>query len=510
MDSQFILAVDLGTTNCKVLILDEGLNVIEKVTTEYPITFPRPGWVEQLPEDWWKAVKESIRKAISKHNSKAVASIGLSGQMHGLVLLDDAGEVIRPAILWNDQRSSSQCDQVYSLVGGRAGLLKYTNNPMLPGYTGGKILWVKEHESEYYKRTSAFLLPKDYIRYRLTGIFATDVSDASGTGLYDVQERMWAYDLIEILDIPVNWFPQVYESSKIIGSIETSVAAELGLTPGIPVIAGGGDAVMQTVGGGAVSSDIALIVIGTGGNVTVSVPHFIENPGAVLQVFCHVLADKWIAMGVTLSAGSSLKWFRDTLGGLEIQTAKDLDINAYELLNKEASLSPPGSNGLIFLPYLLGERCPYTDIQARGSFIGIGLDTRKCDLVRSVMEGVTFSLRDVLELITQSGINPSIIHSSGGGSSSPIWRQIQADIFKKEVTTQNNSEDAGALGAGIIAGVAVGLWPSVEKAVSLIKTRTINQPIDENAVKYERIYELYKKLYPALKQTFKGLYLISQ
>ena len=506
MGNPLILAIDLGTTNCKTLLLDETLTVVDKVAVEYGFSIPQPGWAEQSPLDWWRAVTDCIQKIMANRDSAAIKAVGISGQMHGLVLLDAVGEVLRPAILWNDQRSFPQCKAIYETAGGVDGLLGHTNNPMLPGYMGGKLLWVRDHEPDIFQRIARFLLPKDYIRYRLTGSYATDVSDASGTGLFDVARRRWAHDLVDLLDLPGEWFPTVHESMEIAGCISTEVAALTGLKAGTPVIAGGGDAVMQTVGSGAVDSSVVLLVIGTGGNVTVTVPAPIANPGARLQVFCHVLPEKWAAMGVTLSAGNSLKWFRDTLGGMEIALARDLGQGgAYPLLSAEAAGAPPGANGLLFLPYLQGERCPHTDVNARGSFVGLGLYSTKPDMIRAVMEGVAYSLRDVLELIVSSGISPSRIHVSGGGAVSGVWRQIQADVFNREVATLSYSEDASALGAGIVAGTAAGLWPNAAEAVGLLDVRTLDEPSAEYARRYEALFAAYRKLYPAMKSVFDDL-----
>ena len=451
-----ILAIDLGTTTCKTLVVDSRLQIAAKDSVEYPVNVPRAGWAEQQPEDWWALAKASIAKVTSQVDPKRIRAVGLSGQMHGLVLLDRENKPLRPAILWNDQRSAPQCGEVYEKAGGPEGLLSYTNNPMLPGYTGGKILWVRQNEPQIYERGERFCNPKDYLRYRLTGEVATDVSDASGTGLYDVRGRKWATELLELLDLPRSWFPQVYESGDYAGEITTAVGRETGLVPGTPVTAGGGDAVMQTVGSGGINSEVVLLVIGTAGNVTVSLPRPIENPGARLQVFCHVLPEQWVGMGVTLSAGSSLKWFRDRLGRLETALAKDFNISAYSLLGEQALQSNPGANGLLFLPYLQGERAPHADPNARGAFIGISSNHTKADLVRAVMEGVGYSLRDVLDLILKAGISPAHVHASGGGSASPVWRQILADIFARDVTTLDFSEDAGAVGAAIVAGVQGG------------------------------------------------------
>jgi xylulokinase len=376
---------------------------------------------------------------------------------------------------------------------------------MLPGYTGGKLLWVKDNEPGIYQQGARFLLPKDYLRYRLTGDYATDVSDASGTGLFDVAQRQWADALIDRLDLPRDWFPVAHESGEFVGTVSASAAAETGLKAGTPVIAGGGDAIMQTVGSGSVDSRIVLLVTGTAGNVTVSVPSAITNPGGKLQVFCHAVPDQWAAMGVTLAAGSSLKWFRDTLGGLEVALAKDLPQGVYDLLNAEAETSPAGANGLIFLPYLQGERAPHTDVNARGAFIGLGLYSKRADMIRAIMEGVTFSLRDVLALIQASGITPEEVRSSGGGAASPIWRQIQAGVFNRVVTTITQSEGGSALGAGIVAGVAAGMWPSAADAVSLLTTATRDEPAAADAATYEALFAIYQGLYPALKPSFDAL-----
>lgn len=505
-----ILAIDLGTTTCKTVIVDSQLQLVVKDAVEYPVNTPCAGWAEQDPQTWWATVRESLYKVLTQLKARGrsandICAIGLSGQMHGLVMLDEANEPVRPAILWNDQRSAPQCTRLYAQLGGIEGLMSYTNNPMLPGYTGGKILWVRENEPEHYQQARRFCLPKDYIRYRLIGRVATDVSDASGTGFFDVRNRKWADRLLDRLDLPESWFPQTYESCEVVGQIGKAVAAETGLAVGTPVIAGGGDAVMQTLGGGAIDENVVLLVLGTGGNVSVSLSTAIDNPGARLQVFCHVLPEKWVGMGVTLSAGSSLRWFRDTLGGLESAMAKELHASAYELLGQEAATAPAGANGLIFLPYLQGERAPHVDANARGVFIGLGLHTTKGDIIRSVIEGVSFSLRDVLSLILRAGITPQRVHASGGGSSSALWRQILANVFACPVTTLDYSEDAGAIGAAIVAGVQLGMWPSANEVARMIQTRTVDRPQEALIAVYQRYFDVYKDLYPSLKPSFDKL-----
>jgi xylulokinase len=376
---------------------------------------------------------------------------------------------------------------------------------MLPGYTGGKILWVRENEPHIYEKIAKIVLPKDYIRYRLTGDFATEVSDASGTGLFDVQRRCWPDELLEILEIPKEWLPKCYESSEITGVVSEAIVDDLGLPRSVPVVGGGGDAVMQSIGAGVVSEDMAIVVVGTAGNVSVSLPRYYDNPKGKLQVFCNAIPNKWIAMGVTLAAGSALRWFRDILGSLEVALSKKSGENAYEILTREAKNSPPGSQGLIFLPYLVGERCPYTDPDAKGVIIGLGLHSTKSDITRSIYEGVVYSLRDVLEWMNQVGISPKEVRASGGGAKSSFWRQIQADVFDKEVTTVRYGEEGAALAAAIIAGVGVGVWPTVEETMPLFAIETRTKPIAENVRVYNRMFAVYKKLYGQLKPIFNEL-----
>lgn len=506
MKEECLLGIDVGTSSCKVILLDKSGRIRGSVTKEYPIFVPRAGWTEQNPEDWWKAIKDSVKELLKKTDEKdSIRAIGLTGQMHGLVALDKEGNVLRPCILWNDQRCAPQCEEIYQKVGGKEKLLSYTNNSMLPGYTAGKILWVRENEPRVYERIAKVLVPKDYIRYRLTGEYATEVSDASGTGLFDVRERKWSDRLLEILEIPKEWMPECYESSEISGTVLDSVAEELGLPSGLPVAGGGGDAVIQAVGAGVTTEDVALCIIGTSGIISVSLSKYCDNPEGKLQFFCNVMPDKWIAFGCTLNAGGTLRWFKDALGGLEEELAKNLNESVYEILTQEAKNSPPGSNGLIFLPYISGERCPYTDPYARGVFLGIGLNTRKCDIVRSVYEGVVFNLRDVLGCMSLIGVSPREIRASGGGAKSTFWRQIQADVFNKEVTTVKYSEEGAALAAAIVAGVGVGIWSKVEDATFLFPVETRTKPCLKNVETYDRIFSIYRKIYPQLKSIFNEL-----
>jgi xylulokinase len=373
---------------------------------------------------------------------------------------------------------------------------------MLPGYTGGKILWIRENESRLYEKIRRILNPKDYIRFRLTGEFATEVSDASGTGLFNVWERDWSYRLLEILDIPKEWLPRCHESSEISGKVTQRVAKELGLPEGLPVAGGGGDAVVQTTGTGIVEPGILGTTIGTAGNVTMALDRCHKNAGGKLQVFCNNMPNKWHTMGVTLAAGGSLRWFRDALGESEKEISRRRGKDVYDILSREASQVEPGCEGLLFLPYLIGERCPHADPHARGAFIGLTLRHKKSHLIRSILEGVIFSLRDVTEVIRETGVPITQIRTSGGGALSKLWRQIHADVFNSEVLTMSGSGEGGAYGAALVAGTGVGIWPVVEEAVKSLKVETKTSPIPKNVEIYNRLFKVYQDLYSTLKGTF--------
>jgi xylulokinase len=472
------MGIDIGTSGCKTLLIDDQGRVVRKELEEHPLSTPQPGWSEQNPEDWWQAVKKTVKQLLTNFDRvNDIKAIGLSGQMHGLVALDKDGAVMRPAILWNDQRTGKQCEEIHQKAEGIGGLLNLTSNRMLPGYTGGKILWVREHEPHVYEKIRKVLNPKDYIRFCLTGEYATEVSDASGTGLFNVRERDWSYRLLEILEISKDWLPRCYESPEVSGQVLNSVASELGLPAGLPVAGGGGDAVVQTTGTGLVEPGILGTTIGTAGIVAMALDRCYDNPEGKLQVFCNTMPDKWHAMGVTLAAGGSLRWFRDVLGGGETEVSRRTGEDVYEILSREASASEPGAEGLLFLPYLIGERCPHADPQARGAFVGLTLRHDRCHILRSVFEGVIFSLRDVAELIEDMGISITQIRTSGGGAPSELWRQIHADVFNNEVLTVSGSAEGGAYGAALVAGAGVGVWPSVEEAVQGVELETRNTPI---------------------------------
>lgn len=503
MSKQYVIGIDIGTSGCKTLIIDHQGRIAAKALGEYPLSTPHPGWSEQEPEHWWQAVETTLGMALEDfEHPEAIKGIGLSGQMHGLVALDNEGEVLRPAILWNDQRTGKQCQEIHDAVGGVEGLLKLTNNQMLPGYTGGKILWVRENEPHLYEKFQVILNPKDYIRYRLTGELATEVSDASGTGLFDVRKREWCYPLLGRLHIPKEWVPRCYESPEISGQLMGELASELGLSKGLPVAGGGGDAVVQTTGTGLVKPGIVGTTIGTAGVVAMALDSCKDNPGGKLQVFCNNMPDKWHTMGVTLAAGGSLRWVRDTFGASESDVARWIGKDVYELLGREASRAKPGSEGLFFLPYLIGERCPYPDPHARGGFVGLTLRHDRQEILRSVFEGVIYSLRDVAELIRDMGYAITQVRTSGGGALSPLWRQIHADVFGSEVITVSGSSEGGAYGAALVAGAGVGLWRDVEEAVKVLEAETKDDHIRENTELYDRLFSIYHDLYGALKGSF--------
>jgi xylulokinase len=494
---RYVAGIDVGTSGVKCIIIDESGKVLSSCTENYPLYTPQAGWSEQKPEEWWEATRKAMKDAVAKSgvDSKAVVGLGFSGQMHGLVMLDKQDNVIRPAILWNDQRTEAECTEIIRAAGGLDGLLGYTNNTMLTGFTGGKILWVKKNEPANYAKMDSFLMPKDYIRFRLTGEKATEVSDASGTGLFDVEKRKWSDPLIELLGYPKSIFPKCYESDEVAGRITARAAQETGLAEGMPVYAGGGDAVIQTTGMGIVKEGTIGIIIGTSGIVSMSLDSFGKNEGGKLQFFCNNDKNKWQAFGCQLSSGGSLEWFKNAMYEEEV-SMKQID--------RQAIASPAGAKNLLFLPYLTGERCPHPDPYAKGVFFGLTLLHNKGDMARAVMEGVTFGLREMFELILKSNpkLKPREVISSGGGSRSPLWRQIQADIFDLPVKTLTGAAEGGAYGAAIVAGVGAGIWENIEKAAEVLKVETTTEPIKENAAVYRRLFGIYQELYEDLKERF--------
>ncbi len=504
--SVYVLGIDLGTSGCKMVLADEKLNIVHSSLIGYPLDSPKPGWYEQDTGLWWDAVKKGIKSITSKVDDiNKIKAIGFSGQMHGLVAVNKDMTAVRPCMIWADFRNETQCDQIYDMVGGEKALLKLTNNKMLTAYTGGKILWMMQNEPELFDQTVCVINPKDYIRLCLTGELATDMSDASGTGLLDVKHRSWCYELTDKIGIPRRILPKIYESNEIAGYVKPEVARELGLPENLPVAAGGGDAIVQTTGTGVIRQGVFNTTIGTGGIVATSLDKFCENADGNLQIFCNNVPGKWHAMGVMLGAGGALKWIKEILCISEIETAKLTGRNVYDLMTEEAAGVEPGAEGLLFLPFLLGQRCPYADAKSRAAFIGLTPRHDKRHLIRSLMEGVVLSLKDMSDLIVKLGTDLTQIRASGGGSSSALWRQMQADIFNADVFTMNNSADGGALGAAILGGLSVGVWDNIEEAAALLEIETTTYANKCGIGQYEKLLDAYKKIYPGLKPVFDSI-----
>src|SRR5688500_13281246 len=437
-----LLGIDIGTSGTKTLICDEDGKVLATAIADHPIFSPKPGWSEQDPLDWWastcKATKAVLKKA--KIKPAEVGGIGLSGQMHGSVFLGDGPKPLRPALLWNDQRTAKQCEEIESKAGGRERLIELVANPALTGFTAPKILWVREHEPKTYARTKHILLPKDYIRFRMTGEYATEVSDASGTLLLDVVNRKWSDALLSLLEIDKALMPRLHESPEVAGKWNAQGASSLGLRAGIPVVGGGGDQAAGAVGNGIVNAGIVSATLGTSGVVFAHADQPTRDPRGRVHTFCHAVPGKWCVFGCMLAAGGSFQWFRNQLAHDEVHAAKRRGVDPYELLVAQAEKAKLGSEGVFFLPYLTGERCPHPDPTARGGWIGVTARTLRRDLVRSLMEGVTYGMRDALDIMEQMGIAVSQVRASGGGARSVFWRQLQADIYKKPVVITNASE----------------------------------------------------------------------
>ncbi len=503
MAKAYLVGLDIGTSGAKCIITDDMGQVVSSKTIEYPLYTPRALWAEQNPADWWRAVSEGSRAIMAKAGIDAalIRGVSLSGQMHGLVALDKARAVIRPSILWCDQRTQKQCDWITAKAGGPKGLLAYTNNQMLTGYTGGKILWLKEEEPENYAKMDIFCCPKDYIRFMLTGEVATDVSDASGTGFFNTKDRRWSEELIAAAGLDRRIFPPCLESTELAGRVTKEAAEATGLPEGLAVYAGGGDAVIQTTGSGLVEPGVLGVVIGTAGNVAMGFKGYHENPQGKLQMFLNNEPGLYHALGCTNAAGSAYRWYRDTFCQHQVDQAKASGRNVYDLMGDEAAHSKPGANGVIYLPYLAGERCPYPDPNCRSVFFGMDLTTTRGDMTRAVMEGVTYSLKQVIDLVTR--VAPATkVYASGGGSASPLWRQIQADIFGLPVYTMSAASEGGAYGAVLVAGVGAGVWKNLDEAIGVLKVETETLPISSNRAAYEDAFGIYSDLYPALKQTF--------
>ncbi len=503
---KYVLGIDLGTSGTKTVLFDQEGKAQASCTVEYPMYQPHNGWAEQDPMDWYNASVTTIRTVLEKSgvNPRDVVALGISGQMHGLVMLDEKGAVLRRSIIWCDQRTAKECDEIHAKVG-KARLIEITANPALTGFTLSKLLWVRNNEPENYKKCAHILLPKDFVRYMLTGDFATEVSDASGMQMLDVPKRCWSEELLKTLDIDRSLLAKVYESPEVTGHISDEAAKLTGLSPDTLVVGGAGDNAAAAVGTGVVEDGKAFTTIGTSGVVFAHTDKLAIDPKGRVHTFCCAVPGAWHVMGVTQGAGLSLKWFRDTFCGAEKDAAALLGVDPYELLNKEAALSPIGANKLLYAPYLMGERTPHLDADCRGMFFGLSAMHTRRDLLRAVMEGVTYSLADCLGVLREMGVEPAEMLACGGGGRSPLWRQMLADVFGGPAATDIYTEGP-ALGVAILAGVGAGLYKSVPEACrAMIRQNPAQQPIPENVPVYAKFYEAYKGLYPANREMFKAL-----
>ena len=498
----YMMGIDVGTTGTRAVIVRPDGHVIGAATGDHqPMTMLKPGWAEQDPADWWEATIKAVRAALESASLKGddIAAVGLSGQMHGVVLLDKTRAVLRPSLIWCDQRSQAQCDWITHQVGAER-LIQLVSNPALTGFSAPKLLWVRDNEPQIFSRAAHFLLPKDFVRLKLTGEFATEVSDASGTLLLDVTSRRWSQEMLGALEIDSKILPRVYESPEISGEITRETALVTGLKAGTPVVGGGGDQASSAVGNGIVSTGLTSATLGTSGVIFTYTDAPKLDPLGRIHTFCHAVPGKWHVMGVTQGAGLSLRWFRDNFGESEAWLARQTGVDPYDLLIQQAEKIRPGSEGLLWLPYLMGERTPHLDAQARGMWFGMTAAHRRGHMIRSILEGVAFSLRDSIEIFKELQIPVEQIRASGGGSRSLLWRQIQADIYDKELVTLRTSEGS-ALGAALLAGVGAKIYSTVEEsAKEAIQIRERMSPLAENVAIYDRQYQVYRSLYPAVRE----------
>lgn len=502
----FLLGIDIGTSGTKTVLFDEAGNTVASALSEYPLYQINIGWAEQDTEDWWKATFTTIKEVLTKSgiDASGIKGVGLSGQMHGAVLLDKDFKVLRNAIIWCDQRSSLECEQITSIIG-RERLIEITANPALTGFTASKVLWVKNNEPQVFDKIKKILLPKDYIRFKLTGEFATEVSDASGMQFMDIPKRKWSSEVLDKLGIDKSFLGEMYESQEVSGKVNSYASDLTGLKIGTPVVGGAGDQAAGAVGNGIVRSGVISSTIGTSGVVFAFSENVSIDPRGRVHTFCHAVPNTWHIMGVTQGAGLSLKWFRDNFCTEEKRVAELMKVDPYVLMDQEAEKVPAGCNGLVYLPYMMGERTPHLDPNAKGVFFGLSAKHEKQDMTRAVMEGVVYSLKDCLEIIKEMGVDISEVRASGGGGKSKLWRQMQADVFGTEITTINSSEGP-ALGVAILAGVGTGVYNSVSEACdSVIKVKTRQSADMTLNNRYSKFYGIYTQLYKSLKQDFTDL-----
>ena len=494
----YVLGIDIGTGGTRAVIVGESGRILAAATEEHaPFASPQIGWAEQSPEDWWRACGIAVRKALAGAalRPEQIACVGFSGQMHGAVMLDEADGVVRPALIWCDVRTEKQCQELTGNIGAEK-LIQLTCNPALPNFTLTKFMWVRENEPQNWKRVRSVMLPKDYVRFRLTGEKATDMADASGTLLLDVANRRWSREVMQAAGIEESLLPRLFESPEICAKVSSTGAASTGLQQGTPIVAGAGDQAAGAVGMGVVGPGAVSATIGTSGVVFAATDRPALDPRGRLHTFCHAVPGRWHVMGVTQAAGLSLRWFRDTFGAGAAGANDPRD--AYERLTAEAAAAPPGCDGLLWAPYLMGERTPHLDPNARAALMGLSASHTRGHVVRAILEGVAFSLRDSFTLLAEMGVPVRNIRLGGGGARSPLWRQIQADVYGQEVEILE-AEEGAAYGAAILAGVGAGVWSSVDAAcqeVVKVAHRVAAQPA--GVERMDTSYGAFRRMYPAI------------
>lgn len=494
-----ILGIDIGTGGSRALVVDDAGTILASSTAPHePFASLGPAWAEQDPADWWQAAVKATREALAASGlpASAIGAVGLSGQMHGAVLLDAQGNVLRPSIIWCDQRTAEECRWLEQEVG-RDRLLELTANPALTNFTLTKLLWVRKHEPDVWSRVRHVLLPKDYVRYRLSGAHAIDVADASGTLMLDVAKRQWSDEMLAAAGIRREMLPEVFESPAVCARVSAEAAEATGLPVGTPIVAGAGDQAAGAVGMGITTPGTVSVTIGTSGVVFAATERPALDRKGRIHTFCHAIPDRWHVMGVTQAAGLSLRWFRDQWGA-------GSDDAAYEQLTREAAAVPPGADGVLWAPYLMGERTPHTDPDVRGALLGLAASHTRGHLVRAVLEGVAFSLRDSFGIFDELALPIGRVRVGGGGARSALWRSIQAAVYGRAVETVV-AEEGAAYGAALLAGVGAGIWPSVDAACdAVVRTKEVTEP-DPTAVKVlEERYRQFQRVYPALRDVYRG------
>lgn len=488
MADSLFLGLDIGTSGVKAILVATGGDVVAATTTPLTLSTPRPGWAEQHPDDWWKATIDSVRGVLAQRPNASVASIGISGQMHSSVFLDRAGQVVRPALLWCDGRTTAECAEITQRAGGEERLRDWVRNPALEGFTLPKVLWLRNHEPEAYARVATILLAKDFIRYRLTGVLAAEPSDASGTLMFDPARLQWSDEILQATGVPRTLLPDVGGSAEILGRVTAAAAQATGLPTDTPVVGGGADNACGAAGVGVITPGDAVASWGTSGTVLAPTDKPFVDPRLRAHTFCHVVPGIWYVMGVVLSAGGAFAWYRD-------QFARELTVGADAKLDAEAASVPPGAEGVTFLPYLQGERTPHRDAAARGAFLGLSLAHSRAHLTRAVLEGIAYALRDSLSILQELDLSPSHLLLTGGGAKSPFIRRLQADVYGVPVSTVNR-EEGPAYGAALLAAVGVGAFPDLAAAARATLTRGASEWPDSQAHReYQAAYDRYRASY---------------